>query len=476
MSSAIALSPSIRFKRWMTCGLFMMAAVAIPLIGSSVYSLWKMMKSQDALIATQAQELILVRELQNSMTRQQATMPIFVLTADPVALQANFNANREFARILQNLSFLEANPARQKQLGQILSEHQQLVSLSKPGIALKKRGEPTSQVNAYFSGAPAQQAQSLQRLIQDFSTSVEQEFREVKTANSASSQGLLQSLMVAAATAIFFLVVIAWLLTQRVRHKHDEDLKQESLFKKETQMSQARKETVEVVAHDLKNPISSIIMSTEIALMQKQAPPEEIQTLEITLRSARSMQKLVDDLLDHAKIESGSLAMEKRRNQVSTLLSEMHQRFQPLADQRQIRLESKMGLCPPVVWDASRMEQVLSNLLGNALKFTPVGGWIRLQAESKDGHIIITVMDSGAGMTAEQAAHVFERYWQVRATAKQGIGLGLSIAQAIVQAHGGRIWVESTPGKGSSFSFAIPHEKEDSLTRTAASLQTTADI
>jgi signal transduction histidine kinase len=143
--------------------------------------------------------------------------------------------------------------------------------------------------------------------------------------------------------------------------------------------------------------------------------------------------------------------------EVKSLLAEIMESATTLAGAGQIKVASTIqdGL-PHVAADRERALQVFTNLIGNAIKFTPKGGEIRLMACFDNGEIKFTVADSGPGIPAEHLNHVFDRYWQAKSTAKLGTGLGLSIAKGIVEAHGGRIWAESPPGSGAHFNFTLP--------------------
>jgi signal transduction histidine kinase len=129
----------------------------------------------------------------------------------------------------------------------------------------------------------------------------------------------------------------------------------------------------------------------------------------------------------------------------------------PLAQQKMLRLEGQViGQDPGTRCDRPRILQVLSNLIGNAIKFTPAGGAITVRADLGGREARFSVTDSGSGIAADELPHIFERFWQARKAARTGAGLGLAIAKGIVEAHRGRIWVESVPGKGSTFFFTLP--------------------
>jgi signal transduction histidine kinase len=169
------------------------------------------------------------------------------------------------------------------------------------------------------------------------------------------------------------------------------------------------------------------------------------------------MNRLIEDLLDTVQLESGKLRLALEDIDVSALFRQTEEVFRPLAIRSHISLVAE----PPaegmrVRADPIRITQALGNLLGNALKFTPEGGEVRFCASSGDGQVVIEVTDTGPGIPPEQAAHLFEHFWQARRNDKRGVGLGLTIAKGIVEAHGGRIWCTSTPGAGSTFSIALP--------------------
>ncbi|HSJ30307.1 MAG TPA: ATP-binding protein [Longimicrobiales bacterium] len=230
--------------------------------------------------------------------------------------------------------------------------------------------------------------------------------------------------------------------------------------------SQARDEMLAVVAHDLRNPLNTIIMGSELALEMADAEAVDApgtRQLQIVLRSAEHMQRLIQDLLDASRLDSGSLALEKVTLRPADLLREASEMLAPLAAHASIdfRIESAPDL-PVVCADRGRLLQVLSNLVGNGIKFTPKGGTVRVSAmaggdaASATRDVTFSVRDTGSGIPADQLPHVFARGWQARRGDRRGIGLGLAIASGIVEAHGGRIWAESVVGEGSCFTFTVP--------------------
>ena len=223
--------------------------------------------------------------------------------------------------------------------------------------------------------------------------------------------------------------------------------------------AQSRDEMLAVVAHDLRNPLNTIFMGSELALevFGEGAPPVGLRQLQTIRRSADHMNKLIQDLLDASRMDSGNLALERAALAPADLLRAAAEMMGPLAAHQKIEFTIDAADELPILHaDQSRLLQVLSNLVGNALKFTPAGGSIVVGAAAQDGAVTFQVTDTGAGIPAEQISQVFNRFWQARRTDRRGIGLGLAIASGIVEAHGGKIWVESRVGAGTTFRFTVP--------------------
>jgi signal transduction histidine kinase len=179
--------------------------------------------------------------------------------------------------------------------------------------------------------------------------------------------------------------------------------------------------------------------------------------LDMIYRSADRMNGIIQDLLDLSRIDSGGFVVEPRECSAQDLLSDARESFEPLARQKQIRLNVSAGEDLPLLYaDPRQLQRVFSNLIGNALKFTPEGGVTDVLAARAGDEILFTVRDNGPGIHPDELPHVFERYWQARENDRRGVGLGLSIAKGIVDLHGGRISAESEPGKGATFYFTIP--------------------
>ena len=221
----------------------------------------------------------------------------------------------------------------------------------------------------------------------------------------------------------------------------------------------ARDTMLAVVSHDLRNYLSTISMG---ALLLSDAGPSgerraERKQIDAIQRSAKQMNQLIDSLRDATMIETGHFTIEPTTENVALLVEEAVKILEPQTDVRSVRL--KVQLEDPsstVHCDRARVLQIIANLVGNAIKFTPKGGEICIAAKAARDGVCFSVSDTGSGIPSRELAHVFDQHWAARPGTRNGTGLGLFIAKGIAQAHGGSIWVESQVGVGSTFHFTLP--------------------
>jgi PAS domain S-box-containing protein len=223
--------------------------------------------------------------------------------------------------------------------------------------------------------------------------------------------------------------------------------------------SRLRDEVLGVVSHDLRNPLSAISMCARALEEELGSADRRALELAATIKEAANwMQRMIRDLLDVASIEGGRLSIESKPSDVVITVIKAVEVFEELARERSIELVCDVPDRLPIVHaDGDRLLQVLSNLLGNAIKFTHANGTVTVRAVENGNDIVVSVVDTGAGIPVEELPLVFDRFWQAkRSSGVRGSGLGLAIAKGIVAAHKGRIWVESEVGRGSAFHFTLP--------------------
>jgi len=234
------------------------------------------------------------------------------------------------------------------------------------------------------------------------------------------------------------------------------------------QAVRAREQVLAIVSHDLRNPLNAITLAAQLLQMNELSKDdrEQVDTIEL---SAKRMSRLIADLLDITRLEGGKrLPIEPERVDAATILDEAYDLFKAQAAAQQITLRHEVVQnTPPVHADRHRVMQVLSNLIGNALKFVPADGVIFCRAEPAMRDVLFTVADNGPGIRREDIGRIFSPYWQSERAERMGAGLGLPIVKGIVESHGGKIWVESEEGRGTRFYFTLPVDSGQQQERTA---------
>ena len=214
------------------------------------------------------------------------------------------------------------------------------------------------------------------------------------------------------------------------------------------------------IAHELKTPLTSIIAGAELLSeeLQGEVPEPQQRLMDNIVRSAHSLETNLDELLDITKMRS-LVEVQLLPLNIRGLIEQVTEYLKPIAERKgQSLIMDLPSFLPSVNADARRLEQVLRNLLMNAVKFTPPGGRINLRASKQGGSLVVEVQDSGIGIAKETQAELFEPYYRGEADRElfPGVGLGLALSKQIVELHGGKIWVDSQPGKGSTFAFSLP--------------------
>ncbi|MDO8716960.1 MAG: HAMP domain-containing sensor histidine kinase [Dehalococcoidales bacterium] len=260
---------------------------------------------------------------------------------------------------------------------------------------------------------------------------------------------------------VTFGVIVANILAKR--RQAEEKVKE--LYQREKELHQnleneikRRVEFNRALVHELKTPLVPIVAASE--LLVGGVPEEQSQRLAKSIqRGAVTMNNRIDRLLDVARGELGMLVFKDEEVDVLKLLTQVAEDMSPVASTHGLSMVIELPSSLPLVWaDKGRLEQVITNILANALKFTPKGGKVTLSARKENTALVVEIQDTGIGIAKENLGRVFETYYRVEDGKHHatGLGLGLALCKVIVEAHGGKIWVESEEGKGSTFSFSLP--------------------
>jgi signal transduction histidine kinase len=223
-------------------------------------------------------------------------------------------------------------------------------------------------------------------------------------------------------------------------------------------------EFLAMVSHELRNPIAAILGWADVVSAVSVDPGISVNAIEAIKRSALQGAKLINDLMDFSRIRNGGLALDVQEVSVESIVESTIEMIKPQARAKGIKLEAELLDCPtPIAGDAARLQQVFTNILSNAIKFTPAGGRVWVRAECRN-QVEITVSDTGRGISAEFLPYVFDRYRQQVAETSEagGLGLGLAITRYLVEEHGGTICAQSEgSGKGATFTVCLPYRQPD---------------
>src|SRR5262252_3475989 len=259
-------------------------------------------------------------------------------------------------------------------------------------------------------------------------------------------------------------------MAESLERAHEQRLLEEELRRKNYQLEQQnlaileanrlKTEFVSMVSHELRTPLTSIQGYAELLLEDERMDDEVRESLTIVKKNADRLLVMINDLLDLSRIEAGRVDLHRTSLDLTCLISEVARSLRPLIEAKRQRLRLDLGDALPAVWaDADRVTQILTNLISNAHKYTPVEGSITVAAQRDDGFVRVDVSDSGIGLSPEDQAQLFTKFFRAddrSGQAGRGTGLGLVITRLLVELHGGRITLSSAPGRGSTFSFTLP--------------------
>ncbi len=311
-------------------------------------------------------------------------------------------------------------------------------------LPMRFRGSHTSHIEAFGKSRTVARRMGERSLISGVRKNGEEFPAEAAIAHMPSESGPV------------FSVVLRDVTEQR----RAEETNQRLLTEMEKAVKQ-RDEMLGLVSHDLRNPVNAVKMLAAAILRSPDEgvalPLDVAEHATVMLQAATQMDALIQDLLDSTRLEAGRLRLSPRWMPAAELVSIAVDTLGAMASAKGIALVAHIATTLPEVYaDPDRMVQVLSNLVGNALKFTPNGGSVTINGVLEGKMVMIEICDTGPGIATEDLPFVFDRFWQSKRTNRSGAGLGLAIARGVVLGHGGRIWIESPPGSGTTVRFTLP--------------------
>lgn len=382
----------------------------------------------------------------------------YLLTGAPDNYQEFLESNKLFSETLEKL---KVSPLYENKL-KILNE---IDLLSTKKIAMMKEAikSPPQTKTAFaqllkYKIRPTNRR--LQSIITDLIKAETVRYNVARSEIDSTRHRLLQHILLSTILplliGIFILFLVRSLLIQSKKN-HETVIK----------AVKSRDDVLAIVSHDLKNPLSTIMLSIELLKrkMTKENIKDEsmLKTISSIDRASQVMDDLILNLLDQSKLEADKLILDLKEEDLSEIIQEVELILTPIAKEKSITIQNKLPPDPlTILCDKKRLMQVFSNLIGNAIKFLDIGDKIEVEAHQEEKNIVISIKDTGPGIAPEALPHLFDRYWQVKETAKMGTGLGLAIVKGFVEAHGGKIWVTSQLNSGSTFTFTLPCIPKDS--------------
>ncbi len=241
-----------------------------------------------------------------------------------------------------------------------------------------------------------------------------------------------------------------------------EDLQEANEELKE--LDKAKSNFLNVISHELKTPLTAISAHLDVLdILKSNLGKQEIKSLEAIKRNEGQLKMLIGNILEVARMESNKFELNLGKMNLKSLINEIVKNLNVLAKQKGIEIKTEIGELPAITADRNRVKEIITNLISNAIKFTEKGSII-LKAKKQGRFVLVSVTDTGIGIPKEDINKLFQKFYQVDSSIGRrygGTGLGLSITKQLVEAHGGKIWVKSTLGKGSTFSFTLPIKQKN---------------
>ena len=444
---------SISFR---TTALAGYAIIILLLTGGMVFALLQLAaltNSELALIQDKEQEIRIAERLRWSGELIVSAGRGYLIADDPQLRATLQRGEADFDEGVRALENAALTPGGDALVGDVERTAETFRRLQKEVLAARDRRQDPEELTRRFQAELLplrdQLARSLDRLVEHQTHLIKEVYADTQARRAS------WTILIYGTLGVIFLagLAIAWYFTKLLVGSHRQT---EGALQTAHRALAARNELVGIVAHDLRNPLGAITMKA--ALLRREADSEKVrQQAESIENVTMRMEYLIRTMLDVSTMEAGKFSVTPVPCDAEDLLREAMDLFVTLSASKQVRLEQRIkapGLA--IRAERERVLQVLSNLLGNALKFTPPGGHVTVSLDRQGTDARFGVHDTGPGIAREHLSNVFARFWKAETPGKKGTGLGLFIAKGIIDAHGGRIWVESEPSHGARVYFTLP--------------------
>jgi signal transduction histidine kinase len=389
----------------------------------------------------------------------------YLVSGGPELLARLQRGSREFRANLEQLKESSLTPAGLSLLAEVERSATEFKRQQKELVAARAHEQDGDSLARRFETElqPRRRglARALDRLVEQKSARLAESYAQA----ARDRRRLMASTWALVGSLVILALAIAGLFARKLTRAYRMEAEAHGAAQKALS---ARDELLGIVAHDLRNPLGAITLKAAAMRMQAEAESARKQAGSIENIAIR-MDYIIRSLLDVASVEAGQFSIKPAPHRVEGLLQETADLFGTVAASKAIGFD--LDVSDPdlaIHADRDRVLQVLSNLVGNAIKFTPRGGHVSLTVEGGEKLVRFSVADTGPGIDAQYGRRIFERFWKLEQIGSKGTGLGLFIAKQIVEAHQGRIWVESHPGHGATFNFELPAARPEATAAHAA--------
>jgi len=413
-------------------------------------------RTNEDLVDHSSQVKLALQSILQSTTDAETDIRGYLLSGDSQFLTSYASSRSTIQKQLLIISRVTAdNPQQQKLIQQVKEEIAQRFAMLQSEIKLQQQGDDSDQAAALVEHGRL----VMSEVRKTISTMMQNEDVLLSSRSTQTTESY-QILYIASLTGVVFTLGLLILAFYLIRTE----------FRRRNMLEQNKDEFLSMASHELKTPITSLKLFTEVLdrKLRENKINEAKQVVKKIVNQSEKLSALITDLLDITRIQTGKLQMEKAPFDLNELIDDTVEALQETTRRHKIRVRGKIRQL--VSGDRYRIYQVLSNLLTNAIKYSPNGGTIVIRVSKQQSHALVSVVDKGVGIEKKHQKKIFERLYQIgnrQDRSSRGLGIGLFVSAQIVKQHHGRIWVKSKKGKGSIFSFTLPLAKKPKVPFTS---------